>query len=207
MIKRFRVFWFISLPSIIFAAVTLLYYPFLVKPKFNKEIIKNAKNESVKVGAYFIDRYFSNMQGSSVDISSETIDSIKRDISIFGLWKVRFFNTEGKIIFSSEAFEVGKVIEEPYFKNIVAKGRYYSKVVKKANETELDAVVPFDIVETYIPICSVCKKIRDDKGYWEQVEIYVKNHTEASFSYGYCPDCYAKEIERYKDSKNKKNEA
>jgi PAS domain S-box-containing protein len=40
-----------------------------------------------------------------------------------------------------------------------------------------------------VPICSGCKKIRDDQGYWEQVEAYVARHTEARFSHGICPDC------------------
>jgi PAS domain S-box-containing protein len=40
-----------------------------------------------------------------------------------------------------------------------------------------------------VPICSGCKKIRDDKGFWEQVEAYVSRHTDARFSHGICPDC------------------
>jgi PAS domain-containing protein len=40
-----------------------------------------------------------------------------------------------------------------------------------------------------VPICTVCKKIRDDQGYWNQVEVYVRNHTEAEFSHGICPEC------------------
>jgi PAS domain S-box-containing protein len=40
-----------------------------------------------------------------------------------------------------------------------------------------------------LPICANCKKIRDDKGYWNQVEVYVRDHTEAKFSHGICPDC------------------
>ena len=40
-----------------------------------------------------------------------------------------------------------------------------------------------------VPICSSCKKIRDDRGYWEQVEAYVAKHTDAKFSHGICPDC------------------
>ena len=43
-----------------------------------------------------------------------------------------------------------------------------------------------------VPICANCKKIRDDQGYWNQVEVYVRDHTEASFSHGICPDCIAK---------------
>jgi hypothetical protein len=40
-----------------------------------------------------------------------------------------------------------------------------------------------------VPICSSCKKIRNDKGYWQQVEVYVSANSEAEFSHGICPDC------------------
>lgn len=40
-----------------------------------------------------------------------------------------------------------------------------------------------------IPICASCKKIRDDQGYWHQVEAYVREHTLAEFSHGICPEC------------------
>lgn len=40
-----------------------------------------------------------------------------------------------------------------------------------------------------IPICASCKKIRDDQGYWNQLETYLHEHSEAEFSHGLCPDC------------------
>lgn len=40
-----------------------------------------------------------------------------------------------------------------------------------------------------IPICASCKKIRDDKGYWKQIESYISEHSEAEFSHGICPEC------------------
>jgi hypothetical protein len=40
-----------------------------------------------------------------------------------------------------------------------------------------------------VPICSSCKKIRDDEGFWQQVESYVEQHTQASFTHSMCPDC------------------
>lgn len=43
-----------------------------------------------------------------------------------------------------------------------------------------------------IPICSFCKKIRNDKGYWDQVEVYVKHHTHVHFSHSFCPECAKK---------------
>ena len=41
----------------------------------------------------------------------------------------------------------------------------------------------------FLPICASCKKIRDDKGYWNQIEAYIRDHSEAEFSHGICPDC------------------
>ncbi len=40
-----------------------------------------------------------------------------------------------------------------------------------------------------LPICSICKKIRDDKGYWKQIEAYIQDHSEAEFSHSLCQDC------------------
>lgn len=40
-----------------------------------------------------------------------------------------------------------------------------------------------------LPICAACKKIRDDKGYWKQIESYIREHSDADFSHGICPDC------------------
>ncbi len=43
-----------------------------------------------------------------------------------------------------------------------------------------------------LPICAACKKIRDDKGYWNQLETYITDHSEAEFTHGICPDCRKK---------------
>jgi len=40
-----------------------------------------------------------------------------------------------------------------------------------------------------LPICASCKKIRDDQGYWNQIEAYVSEHTQAEFTHGICPEC------------------
>ena len=43
-----------------------------------------------------------------------------------------------------------------------------------------------------LPLCAFCKKIRNDKGYWEQVDVYINKHTEADISHGICPECFKK---------------
>lgn len=48
-----------------------------------------------------------------------------------------------------------------------------------------------------LPICATCKKIRDDKGYWNQIEAYISDHSEADFSHGICPECARKLYPEY----------
>jgi hypothetical protein len=43
-----------------------------------------------------------------------------------------------------------------------------------------------------LPICANCKKIRDDKGYWNQIETYIRHRSDAKFSHSICPDCAKK---------------
>ena len=57
---------------------------------------------------------------------------------------------------------------------------------KQKNEKEIKKLKEF------LPICSSCKKIRDDKGYWEQIDVYIQNHSETLFSHGICPECSEK---------------
>ena len=45
-------------------------------------------------------------------------------------------------------------------------------------------------LQTILPICSYCRKIRDDKNYWQSVEAYISHHTNTRFSHGICPACY-----------------
>jgi hypothetical protein len=45
------------------------------------------------------------------------------------------------------------------------------------------------VLSGIVPICSYCKQIRDDQGYWNQLESYLSAHSEARFSHGICPSC------------------
>ncbi len=55
-----------------------------------------------------------------------------------------------------------------------------------------DALANIKTLSGLLPICSSCKKIRDDKGYWNRLETYIETHTEADFTHGICPDCARK---------------
>lgn len=58
-----------------------------------------------------------------------------------------------------------------------------------------DALASVKTLQGLLPICSYCKKIRNDRNYWQQVEGYISDHSEAQFSHGICPDCYARIVQ------------
>jgi len=55
-----------------------------------------------------------------------------------------------------------------------------------------DALAQIKKLSGLLPICASCKKIRDDQGYWNQIEAYIRDHSEAKFSHGICPECMKK---------------
>jgi len=69
---------------------------------------------------------------------------------------------------------------------------HYEKLEDLVRErtSELEkALSQVKLLSGFLPICASCKKIRDDKGYWNQIETYIQQHSEAEFSHSICPDC------------------
>ena len=61
--------------------------------------------------------------------------------------------------------------------------------LKRLSINLAEAVASVRTLTGLLPICSWCRKVRDDQGYWEQVEMYVQKHSDATFTHGLCPDC------------------
>lgn len=57
-------------------------------------------------------------------------------------------------------------------------------------------------LESMLPICSYCKKVRDDNNYWQQVETYLSKHTGTNFSHSICPTCYSNKVQPELDRLN-----
>ncbi len=70
--------------------------------------------------------------------------------------------------------------------------------------TELtDSISKVKVLTGLLPICAGCKKIRNDKGYWEQVENYLKAHADIEFTHGFCPDCMERLYPEFMQGKKK----
>jgi preprotein translocase subunit YajC len=91
---------------------------------------------------------------------------------------------------------------------------YYGKLKQANKEKEVliaNLQKALDEVKTLsgiLPICSSCKKIRDDDGYWQQIEEYIRSHSNADFTHGICNDCveklYPEFYPKFKEKMNKK---
>lgn len=68
-------------------------------------------------------------------------------------------------------------------------------LAKRVQELE-DALARVKRLQGLLPICAYCKRIRNDRNYWQQVEGYISERSEAEFSHGICPDCYEKVVKQ-----------
>jgi K+-sensing histidine kinase KdpD len=93
------------------------------------------------------------------------------------------FTRDERFLLNAIAERLGKVAERKRYEK--ERERLISELQKAFSEIKQ--------LSGMIPICASCKKIRDDKGYWNQIEAYIRDHSEAEFSHSICPEC-AKEL-------------
>ncbi|MBU1698385.1 MAG: hypothetical protein KKD21_15315 [Proteobacteria bacterium] len=277
-----------------------LFVILFIYPLFHGLLIKNTENMVISIARHLSSNIIGTQDILSRNfITKEILSEIQGPVNHFGLMNLQIFSESGEIVFSTVPEEIGEINKKTYFHDFVAKGKVYTKVVKKGTKSSEDQIVKADVLETYIPIikndkfigafeiyyditdrkkrldkllytsslilillaislqytiiisllkagrniikrekaeqlrdvlisdlqkalakvktlsgmlpiCAQCKKIRDDKGYWNQIEVYIRDHSEAEFSHGMCPECsdklYGKEdwyIEMKKEEKQK----
>lgn len=130
----------------------------------------------------------------------ETCRRLKVDPALCKI-PVIFMTALSDTIDEVRGLELGAVdyIIKPYqVETVLARIKTHLMVVRlqeqlRARIEELeDALQKVKILSGMLPICANCKNIRDDEGYWHQVEVYIRDHSEADFSHGLCPDCAQK---------------
>lgn len=112
--------------------------------------------------------------------------------------------------FAMEAISLGAqdyLVKGSFFDNMLHRAISYS-IERQRLDTERERLI-LELQETLskvkqlsglLPICSSCKKIRDDEGYWTQVEVYMREHTEIDFTHTVCPECTKKLYPEYYDA-------
>ena len=81
------------------------------------------------------------------------------------------------------------LVKSQITRNLLIRAVRYALERKRVAEELLRAFHQIKTLRGILPICFTCKKVRDDKGYWGQVEDYVRDHSEAQFSHSVCPEC------------------
>ena len=95
---------------------------------------------------------------------------------------------------SSDALAVIRTTEELRNKVLAANNSLQQALTEKESLIhELqEALAKVKTLSGLVPICAWCKKIRDDQGFWRQVEVFVQSHSDAVFTHGVCPECRSK---------------
>jgi PAS domain S-box-containing protein len=91
-------------------------------------------------------------------------------------------------VFSSKVEARGKELLHSIVHDITERKQLEGERVRLISELQ-QALSEIKKLSGMLPICASCKKIRNDEGYWEQIEWYIKQHSEAEFSHSICPDC------------------
>jgi PAS domain S-box-containing protein len=117
---------------------------------------------------------------------------IAGEIDHFNMRK-RFIHKNGRVVWTRVNVSLVRDNNNPLFVIGMVEDITARKLAEDDKEkliTELQqALYEIKILRGIIPICSHCKQVRDDKGFWSRVENYIEQHTEALFSHGVCPDC------------------
>ena len=101
----------------------------------------------------------------------------------------KWFNVETQRAESQyEVVDKDEPDEEGVDPLVIENIRLYELAEERAQKLE-KAYKELKILRGIIPICSACKKIRNDEGYWEQVDSFITEHSEAMFTHGMCPEC------------------
>jgi len=141
---------------IISLLVTLILpsiFIFYIVPMFLNQLAENTEDEAIRLAKHMTSNIISNQtESTSVSISIELMNNFQKTINDFNLMKLKIFSKSGEIIYSTSPDDVGVINKNEYFHNIVAKGKVYTKVVKKDTRSLEGQVVAIDVVETYVPI-------------------------------------------------------
>ncbi|MDY0038760.1 MAG: response regulator [Desulforhabdus sp.] len=119
---------------------------------------------------------------------------------------VIFVSALGDVFDKVEAFSAGGVdyITKPFqAQEVLARIRTHLTLrnlqiqLEETNARLRKSLDEIKVLRGIFPICSYCKRIRDDEGYWNQIEQYLRTHSEAKFTHGICPDCVKSHYPEY----------
>jgi hypothetical protein len=113
------------------------------------------------------------------------------------LYQQRFNLADNTAETHEEFVDKESAADSPFKESVVESARMYEIAERRAQKLE-KTLSEVKKLQGLIPICAYCKKIRDDEGGWNQIESFIRDHSETEFSHLICPDCYERAIEDFK---------
>lgn len=150
--KEFGFLWAILAVSALTVAFFFAYNSLFLTPSYTKQISDNTEATAVLIGTHLQKGLFEYGQPFTKETLAPNFDSeIDTVIRDFHIMKIKVFAASGETIFSTEQKDVGVMNTHDYFHSIVAKGKPFTKIVKKDNKSLEGQKVSIDVVETYVP--------------------------------------------------------
>lgn len=139
--------------SLVLAIALPLYVAFVINPGFDKLLAEETEGTAIR----YVSTLISSLGLGGGELTKQPIppefarnvDDLRGDLSLI---KLRLFSPAGEIIFSTDSAEIGTVNTKPYFRDRVARGQVYSKVVREGGRSAEGATVVQTVVETYVPL-------------------------------------------------------
>jgi signal transduction histidine kinase len=143
----------ILIVSVILATVLPAYMILFIYPSFSGLLTGSAEKSALRAATHLKSMHFLE----TAELSKETLDAgflnavenIKNDMHLI---KVKVFSPSGEIIFSSDPAEIGDFNKQIYFRESVARGEIYTRIIQKNTESLEGQILKSDVVETYVPI-------------------------------------------------------
>ncbi|MFV0422979.1 HD-GYP domain-containing protein [Oleidesulfovibrio sp.] len=125
---------------------------FVVLPHFSEKLLDYSEEEAEKTAHFWASKVIRLSPSQPITLHEDIDALMKSAIVEFGLEKVKIFDADGKIVYSTAPADIGKINRHDYFTLIVAEGKKFSKIVTKNQQTLEGRVVTKDVAEIYIPL-------------------------------------------------------
>ncbi|WP_369695317.1 PAS domain S-box protein [Gracilinema caldarium] len=151
-----------------------------------EKLVQVSASRSIGKSIQFFSSLVSAMDRAGFSWTSNTAREGEIELTVQG--DIKTYNTRLLPLTSGEDTQDGKIL---LLHDITEKKQYEREREQLISKLQR-ALAEVKTLNGLLPICASCKKIRDDQGYWQEVEQYIGSRTDADFSHGLCPECFKK---------------
>lgn len=149
--RRGRSFGIVLIATILLALLLPLVNILFIYPAFTQVLVTGVEKDVSQLGKYLLPPELKNNELKQGLLSNRFFGEIYKLEQSFGQMTIKVFSSDGEVLYSNEPTDLGHLNTQPYFKDVVAKGKTYSKLITKTFKISDEKTETFDIVEIYVP--------------------------------------------------------